>query len=55
MKTIDPTNSSFEKLITSRNVYVDKTDYIYDLVNGGGTFFPFQISSFRQVPDDFNA
>ncbi len=38
MKKIDITNSSFEKLITQNNLYVDKTKYIYSLLTDGGTY-----------------
>ena len=30
---------SFEKLITERYIYVDKTDYIYNLVHSGASYF----------------
>ena len=39
MKKIDVGSGSFEKLITFGNLYVDKTKFIYDLVNDGGTYY----------------
>jgi len=30
---------SFEKIITGSYVYIDKTDLIYELVNGGNVYF----------------
>ena len=39
MKTIDPTTSSFKKLIEYDNVYVDKTGYVFDLICGGCTYY----------------
>ena len=39
MKTIDPSNSTFEKLITSNNVYVDKTKYFYKLLSSNNTYY----------------
>ena len=39
MKKIDTGNSSFRKLITSDNLYVDKTGYIYRLISKPGSFY----------------
>ena len=39
MKKIDTGNSSFAKLITGDNVYVDKTKYLYKLLQDGGTYY----------------
>ncbi len=39
MKRIETGNSSFEKLIASGNLYVDKTRYIYSLLTDGGTYY----------------
>ncbi len=39
MKRIETGNSSFEKLITSDNLYVDKTKYLYSLLTDGGTYY----------------
>ncbi len=39
MRKIDTGNSSFDKLITKENIYVDKTKYLYSLINDGGTFY----------------
>ena len=39
MKKIDTGNSSFRKLITSDNLYVDKTGYIYRLIRKPGSFY----------------
>ncbi len=39
MRKIDTGNSSFDKLITKENIYVDKTKYLYSLINNGGTFY----------------
>ncbi len=39
MKKIDTGNSSFEKLITNGNLYVDKTNFLYNLINDGGTYY----------------
>lgn len=39
MKRIDTGNSSFRKLITSDNLYVDKTWYIYRLIRKPGSFY----------------
>ncbi len=39
MKRIDTGNSSFEKLIKSDNIYVDKTRYLFDLLTDGGTYY----------------
>ena len=39
MKTIDAGNPTFEKLITSGNIYVDKTKYLYNLLRDGGTYY----------------
>ena len=39
MKKIDTGNSSFDKLITKKNIYVDKTNYLYKLLTEGGTFY----------------
>ncbi len=39
MKKIETGNSSFEKLITKDNLYVDKTGYLYDLLTDGGTYY----------------
>ena len=39
MKTIDPSVSSFEKLITSGNIYIDKTKYLYELIVSGPTYY----------------
>ena len=39
MKRIETGNSSFEKLITSGNLYVDKTRYLYSLLTDGGTYY----------------
>ena len=41
MKTIDPSVSSFEKLIISDNIYIDKTKYIYNLIVSGPTYYFF--------------
>ena len=41
MKKIDIGNSSFTKLITGQNLYVDKTKYLYNLLNDGGTYYFF--------------
>ncbi len=39
MKKIDSGNSSFEKLIQSGNVYIDKTQYLYNLLTDGRTYY----------------
>ncbi len=39
VKKIETGNSSFEKLITKDNLYVDKTGYLYDLLTDGGTYY----------------
>ncbi len=39
MKRIDTGNSSFEKLITKDNLYVDKTKYLYNLFADDGTYY----------------
>ena len=39
MKRIDIGNASFVKLISSGNIYVDKTKYIHDLLTDGGTYY----------------
>ncbi len=39
MKKIDIGNPNFEKLIESNNIYVDKTKYLYNLLNDGGTYY----------------
>jgi len=39
MKKIDAGNSSFEKLISTGNLYVDKTSYFFDLIESGATYF----------------
>lgn len=39
MKKIDTGNSSFEKLVTSGNMYVDKTRFVYELLTDGGTYY----------------
>ncbi len=39
MKKIDTGNSSFEKLISTGNLYVDKTSYFFDLIESGATYF----------------
>lgn len=32
-------NISFEELITKGNLYVDKTKYLYDLIEKGGAYY----------------
>ena len=39
MKKIEVGNGTFAKLIESDNIYVDKTDIIYNLITSGSTFF----------------
>lgn len=39
MKKIDTGNSSFEKLIMNENLYVDKTNFLYNLITDGGTYY----------------
>ncbi len=39
MKKIETSNSSFEKLITRGNLYVDKTKYLYNLLSDDGTYY----------------
>ena len=39
MKKIDTGNPNFEKLIECNNIYIDKTKYLYDLLNDGGTYY----------------
>ena len=39
MKTIETGNSSFEKIITNNNLYVDKTKYLCNLLSDGRTFY----------------
>ncbi len=39
MKKIDTGNPNFEKLIECNNIYVDKTKYLYNLLNDGGTYY----------------
>ena len=39
VKKIDTGNSSFVKLITSDNLYVDKTSYLYRLVSKSGAYY----------------
>ncbi len=39
MKKIDISNPSFEKLIENNNIYVDKTEYLYNLLTDGGTYY----------------
>lgn len=39
MKRIDVGNPSFEKLISNKNIYVDKTKYLYNLIQSGTTYF----------------
>ena len=39
MKRIDVGNPSFEKLISNQNVYVNKTKYLYNLIQSGATYF----------------
>ncbi len=39
VKKIETGNSSFEKLITKDNLYVDKTMYLYNLLSDGGTYY----------------
>lgn len=34
MKVIETTASGFEEIITKGNLYVDKTEYFYDLITG---------------------
>ena len=36
---IDISNPSFEKLIENNNIYVDKTEYLYNLLTDGGTYY----------------
>ncbi len=39
MKKIETGNSSFGKLITKSNLYVDKTKYLYNLITDNGTYY----------------
>ena len=39
MKKIEVGNGTFAKLIEAGNIYVDKTDIIYNLITSGSTFF----------------
>ena len=39
MKTTDKSDASFESIITSRSLYVDKTQYLYNLITDGGTYY----------------
>lgn len=39
MRKIDTGNSSFEKLITQNNLYIDKTKYLYSLLTDGETYY----------------
>ena len=38
MQKIDPTTSSFESLIMDKCVYVDKTQYLYNLITWGARY-----------------
>lgn len=39
MKKIEVGNGTFAKLIESENIYVDKTDILYNLITSGSTYF----------------
>ena len=39
MKKLNASTSSFEKLITNNNLYVDKTEFIWNLIQNEETYF----------------